>query len=454
MTGAADISDADLLRALGVSKRFAGRDGARPRGLRPPRRRDPRADGRERRRQVDADEDPLRRAAGRRGPDPDRRDAGRHRLGPRRRARRHRHHPPGAEPRPRALGRRQHLPRPRAAARRPLPRPRRHVRRGADAPRPARDRPRPRRPRRPTCASASSSWSRSPRPSRSRPRILIMDEPTSALSAAECERLFRIVRQLAAEGVGIVYISHRIEEVIHLADRVTVLRDGRHVVTAPIAEMSRSRLISAMVGRDTTPGEAASEATGPVVLSVRNLGLEVPGRHGWRRVLGGVDLDLHAGEVLGVGGLLGSGRTEILESLFGASGGRVSGTIRLDGQPVDIPSPARRPPPRHRARHRGPQGRGPAPRLLDPRQRHPPLAPAPLPLRHPPPRRRGRPRRRQRPPPRGPLLRHRRSRSPPSPAATSRRSSSASGSPPTPASSSSTSPPAASTSAPSRRSTP
>ncbi len=170
-------------------------------------------------------------------------------------------------------------------------------------------------------------------------RILIMDEPTSALSPPECERLFRIVRQLAAEGVGIVYISHRIDEVIDLADRVTVLRDGHHVVTAPIAEMSRTRLISAMVGRDTTARAAAPEATGPIVLSVRNLTLEVPGRHGWRRVLHGIDFDLHAGEVLGIGGLLGSGRTEILEALFGASAGRAGGTVRLDGQPVDIASP-------------------------------------------------------------------------------------------------------------------
>jgi ribose transport system ATP-binding protein len=170
-------------------------------------------------------------------------------------------------------------------------------------------------------------------------RILIMDEPTSALSPAECERLFRIVRTLAAEGVGIVYISHRIEEVMELAHRVTVLRDGRHVVTAPIAGMSRARLIAAMVGRDTAAGARGATTLGPVVLAVRGLTLDVPGRHGWRRVLSSVDLDLHAGEVLGIGGLLGSGRTEILETIFGASEGRASGEVRLDGRPVAIPSP-------------------------------------------------------------------------------------------------------------------
>src|SRR5215470_73168 len=78
-------------------------------------------------------------------------------------------------------------------------------------------------------------------------RILVMDEPTSALSPAECERLFRIVRQLAADGVAVVYISHRIEEVLHLADRVTVFRDGKNVLTSPITNIDQDRLIAAMV---------------------------------------------------------------------------------------------------------------------------------------------------------------------------------------------------------------
>jgi ribose transport system ATP-binding protein len=171
-------------------------------------------------------------------------------------------------------------------------------------------------------------------------RILIMDEPTSALSPAECERLFRIVRGLAADGVGIVYISHRIEEVMGLADRVTVLRDGRHVVTAPIGEMSRGRLIAAMVGRDAATGAGAGAADpARVALSVRGLALDMPSRQGWRRVLSGVDFDLHRGEVLGIGGLLGSGRTEILETIFGSTPGRPAGTVLVDGVPADIRSP-------------------------------------------------------------------------------------------------------------------
>jgi len=171
-------------------------------------------------------------------------------------------------------------------------------------------------------------------------RILIMDEPTSALSPAECERLFRIVRQLAADGVAVVYISHRLDEVMQLADRVTVFRDGRHVLTKPIGELSQDAIISAMVGREMLAadyGEATSR--GEIVLSARNLTLSKPHRRGWRDVLKGVSFDLHAGEILGIGGLLGSGRTEILESLFGVSRGRSGGEIDLWGRPVDIRSP-------------------------------------------------------------------------------------------------------------------
>ena len=171
-------------------------------------------------------------------------------------------------------------------------------------------------------------------------RILIMDEPTSALSPAECERLFGIVRNLAREGVAIVYISHRLDEVMRLADRVTVFRDGRHVLTRPIAELDENRIISAMVGRDLLASDAAGVPdAGEVVLSVRDLTLVKPHRNGWRQMLHGVSFDLHAGEILGIGGLLGSGRTEIMESLFGSTEGRVGGRIELHGKPVEIRSP-------------------------------------------------------------------------------------------------------------------
>ena len=166
-------------------------------------------------------------------------------------------------------------------------------------------------------------------------RILIMDEPTSALSSAECETLFKVVRQLAATGVAIIFTSHRIDEVIALADRVTVLRDGRWVLTAPIGELSRGAIISAMVGRDVALSHRdAVVAAGAPVLSVRDLTLSTVSRRGWRRVLHGVSFDLRRGEILGIGGLLGSGRTEILESIFGVARGWRGGEIRVDGDLV------------------------------------------------------------------------------------------------------------------------
>ena len=148
------------------------------------------------------------------------------------------------------------------------------------------------------------------------------------------------MRQLAADGVGVVYISHRLDEVAALADRVTVLRDGRHVVTAPIAEMDRDRMIAAMVGRKTVAGARSGGARGgKPVLEVRGLSLEVPVRGGWRRVLDDVSFEVGSGEVLGIAGLLGSGRTEILETLFGASAGRRSGAVRIEGVPAEVGSP-------------------------------------------------------------------------------------------------------------------
>jgi ribose transport system ATP-binding protein len=172
-------------------------------------------------------------------------------------------------------------------------------------------------------------------------RILIMDEPTSALSSLECNTLFKIVRQLAHDGVAIIYTSHRIEEVLDLADRVTVLRDGRRVLTAAIAKLSRGAIISAMVGREMAASHRGKVAQdGTVVLSVRNLTLDILSGRGWRQALRGVNFQLRRGEILGIGGLLGSGRSEILESIFGVAPGWRGGEIIIDGAAVDITSPA------------------------------------------------------------------------------------------------------------------
>ncbi|QOZ43801.1 D-xylose ABC transporter ATP-binding protein [Bradyrhizobium sp. CCBAU 53340] len=172
-------------------------------------------------------------------------------------------------------------------------------------------------------------------------RILIMDEPTSALSASECDTLFKIVRQLAREGVAIIYTSHRIEEVLDLADRVTILRDGRRVITAAIGDLSHGAIISAMVGRDMAASDrGAATADGGVILSIRGLTLDTLSSRGWRRTLHGVSFELRRGEILGIGGLLGAGRTEILESIFGAARGWRGGEIAIGGATVEIHSPA------------------------------------------------------------------------------------------------------------------
>jgi ribose transport system ATP-binding protein len=171
-------------------------------------------------------------------------------------------------------------------------------------------------------------------------RILMMDEPTSALSSSECETLFKVVRQLAAAGVAIIFTSHRIDEVVELANRVTVLRDGRRVLTAPIERLSSDAIISAMVGRNIVlTHRAFVAAEGAPALSVSDLTLDTVSPRGWRRVLHGVSFDLRRGEILGIGGLLGSGRTEILESIFGAARGWRTGEIAIDGKPAEIRSP-------------------------------------------------------------------------------------------------------------------
>jgi rhamnose transport system ATP-binding protein len=163
-------------------------------------------------------------------------------------------------------------------------------------------------------------------------RILIMDEPTAALTEHDVERLFRIVRLLRQRGVGIVYISHRLEEVFLLADRVTVLRDGEFVATKPVTDTDHQNLVEMMVGRRIEALFPKVEAKlGPVVLELENVV-----RHPTTR---GVSLQLRAGEILGIAGLVGSGRSELAEIIFGMTPAE-SGVIRIDGKAVTIASPS------------------------------------------------------------------------------------------------------------------
>jgi rhamnose transport system ATP-binding protein len=163
-------------------------------------------------------------------------------------------------------------------------------------------------------------------------RILIMDEPTASLSEREVERLFAVIARLRQDGVGIVYISHRLEEIAAIADRVTVLRDGETVATRDGRGVERAELIRLMVGRELAAVfPKRSVAMGDVALDARGLTHRRSGIHD-------VSFSVRSGEILGLAGLVGSGRTQLAEVLFGLSPAE-AGEIRLRGRPVRIHSP-------------------------------------------------------------------------------------------------------------------
>lgn len=170
-------------------------------------------------------------------------------------------------------------------------------------------------------------------------RVVVMDEPTSALPATEVQTVFRLIDRLKADGRGVVYISHKMEEIERVADHITVLRDGEVVGSAPAAEMPEDRLVQLMVGREISghfPYEPA-QAGGEEMLRVEDLTLRPIGRQ-VNPPVDGVSLVVRGGEVLGIGGLQGSGASELLLAIFGAAGGRTSGTILVNGEPVHIRS--------------------------------------------------------------------------------------------------------------------
>jgi rhamnose transport system ATP-binding protein len=163
-------------------------------------------------------------------------------------------------------------------------------------------------------------------------RIVIMDEPTASLTQQEQQRLFTVVRELRASGVGVIYISHRLEEIFALADRVTVLRDGESVGTHPVNEINEASLIRLMVGREISQIFPPSEsAPGEVLLSLKNIGCSSSGVHD-------VTLDVRAGEIVGLAGLVGAGRTELARVLFGITCAD-AGEIILAGKRVVVRSP-------------------------------------------------------------------------------------------------------------------
>ena len=164
-------------------------------------------------------------------------------------------------------------------------------------------------------------------------RVLIMDEPTASLAEEETKNLYRVIANLRERGVGIIYISHRLEELSIVADRVTVLRDGAYVGTQPMAGVDRQELIRLMVGRELSavfPKVAVEQ--GPVILDLRGLTCRANGVHG-------IDLAIRAGEIVGLAGLVGAGRTELARTIFGLDPAD-AGEIVLRGQRVVITRPA------------------------------------------------------------------------------------------------------------------
>ena len=158
--------------------------------------------------------------------------------------------------------------------------------------------------------------------------VLIMDEPTSALTDREVDHLFKIIRTLKSQGKGIVYITHKMNELFEIADEVSVFRDGKFVGEHPAASVTRDDIIKLMVGREITqmfPKQTVP--IGDVILSVKNLSLA--GR------FHDISFDLRKGEILGLAGLVGSGRSNVAETLFGVTPA-TSGTIEIDGKRIDI----------------------------------------------------------------------------------------------------------------------
>jgi ABC-type sugar transport system ATPase subunit len=164
-------------------------------------------------------------------------------------------------------------------------------------------------------------------------RVLVFDEPTSSLGRAETARLFELIRRLQREGATILYVSHRLEEIFELCQSVTVLRDGAHVTTQPLAQVTRDDLVRMMVGRavEAAPRLRASSEMGVPRLVVRDF--SSPGK------FSNVCLTLHAGEIVGLAGLVGAGRTELAQALYGLDP-RATGQVSVDGRDVRVSSPA------------------------------------------------------------------------------------------------------------------
>ncbi|MGD0610403.1 MAG: ATP-binding cassette domain-containing protein [Anaerolineales bacterium] len=166
-------------------------------------------------------------------------------------------------------------------------------------------------------------------------KVLILDEPTSALSKAEVEKLMDILRGLKAHGITCIYISHRLEEFFGITDKVTVMRDGRIIITQPTKDVTLSDLVKYMVGREMKERfPKGNRKPGEVIFEVEGLEAIDPNNSN-RKVLDGVSFNVRRGEILGIAGLMGSGRTELVLTLFGEYGKITKGQIRIEGKVVE-----------------------------------------------------------------------------------------------------------------------
>lgn len=162
-------------------------------------------------------------------------------------------------------------------------------------------------------------------------KIVIMDEPTSSLTKGEVEHLFRIIRQLKSEGIAVIYISHKMEEIFEICDEVTIYRDGKYITTSKVSDITMDELVRHMVGREITEMFPKVDCKiGEVVLEVEHLNAG--------KLVKDVSFSLHKGEILGFAGLVGAGRSETMEAIFGLRHVQ-SGTIRIKGKEVTIKSP-------------------------------------------------------------------------------------------------------------------
>jgi D-xylose transport system ATP-binding protein len=169
-------------------------------------------------------------------------------------------------------------------------------------------------------------------------QVLILDEPTSALNEQEIGKLMEILTTLKEQGVTCIYITHKLEELFHITDSITIMRDGRAITTQPTSSLTVEQLVRSMVGREMKERFPKGDRhPGEVILSVEDLHAVDPNEPS-RHVLNGVSFDLRRGEILGIAGLMGSGRTELVTTIFGEFGRITQGRILLNGQPVSLRS--------------------------------------------------------------------------------------------------------------------